>query len=165
MSGYSPTAVSPKTPDGSHPVSLERRACRFIRKRLTKSGQNALKTTSGAASSEKILSEGANNAVLRVQTQSAVTQRVIPFCRNPCNFSTLKKRFSGLKCHEFRCRKGLAGLRRGRCCRATAAPLQGRKGFAATPQGPYGKTEAPASSSGRFSAVLKRDFHLSPFFA
>ena len=114
---------------------------------------------------ENISPTAANSGVLRVQTQSADIQPVIPLFRNMCSFRKPKNRFFGPKCQDLFCRKGLPGSRRGRFCRATGPLLQCRKAPARTPGGPYGKTGALPPHFQCLSSVLKRDFHLSPFFA
>ena len=82
-----------------------------------------------------------------------------------CNFLAPKSRLFWPKCKNLLCRKGLPGSQRGRCHRAATALSQCNGHPVATSGGPYGKTGAFPPYFQRLSGVLKRDFHLSPFFA
>lgn len=76
-----------------------------------------------------------------------------------------KTAFSGRNVRICSAVRASPGGRRGRCHHAAAALLQCCKGPAANLRGPYGWTGAFPACFRLVSTVLKRDFHLSPFFA
>ena len=80
-----------------------------------------------------------NHATTPQESLTAFPER--RFCRIYDSVFCMKK-----SC--FSCRKALPTLQRGRCHRATAAPLHCRKGSVGEPGGPYGRTIAARRNNG-----------------